>query len=59
MLPADVIAVPEFPLNQSGKIDRHALLSLWDAKPASAAPDRGSAAHAGRDADLRYLARSS
>jgi amino acid adenylation domain-containing protein len=40
MIPTDVIAVPEFPLNQSGKIDRQALLSMWEAKPAASAPDR-------------------
>jgi hypothetical protein len=40
MIPADVIALPEFPLNQSGKIDRNALLSLWEAKPAAPAPER-------------------
>jgi amino acid adenylation domain-containing protein len=40
MIPADAIVLPEFPLNQSGKIDRTALLSLWDAKPTPATPDR-------------------
>jgi hypothetical protein len=41
MIPADVIAMPEFPLNQSGKIDRHALSSLLGETTAAAeAPER-------------------
>jgi amino acid adenylation domain-containing protein len=40
MIPGDILTVPEFPLNTSGKIDRHALLSLWDARPVEAPPDR-------------------
>jgi amino acid adenylation domain-containing protein len=40
MIPADFLAVPEFPLNTSGKIDRHAILALCDAGAAEPTPDR-------------------